>query len=65
MIYGVPQPFLPAQGVDLEAEEKGEQTNGGLELIRIPPFVVPKPFEELVTASVEDVVGSHSRIGAH
>ena len=64
VVYGVSHPFLSAQGVYLEPQEEEEQANGGLELVRIPPSLVSQLLEELVTASVEDVVGSHPRIGA-
>ena len=64
VIDGVPQPFLRAQGVHLEAQEEKQQTNGGLELVRIPPFFVPQLLDELVTAWVQNVVSSHPGIGA-
>ena len=64
VVYGVPHPFLSAQGVYLEPQEEEKQANGGLELVRIPPSLVSQPLEELVTASVENVVGSHPRVGA-
>ena len=64
MIDSVPQPFLRAQMVHLEAQEKKQQTNGGLELLRIAPFVVPQLLDELVTAWVQNVVSSHPGIGA-
>ncbi len=64
VVYGVSHPFLSAQGVYLEPQEEEEQANGGLELVRIPPSLVSQLLEELVTASVEDIVRSHPRIGA-
>lgn len=64
VIYSCLSPLLSAQRVYLESQEEEEQTNGGLELVRLPPFVVSQLLDELVTASVEDIVRSHPRIGA-
>ena len=47
VIDSVPQPFLRAQGVHLEAQEEKQQTNGGLELLCIAPFFVPQLLQEL------------------